>query len=166
MKKSTLLTVASVGAVALTSAMTFAAWDNLTAETTTTVTFNKVNVSQKSDLTLIKDTRELDAAPSATGQMEVKIEDKGQEFSGKNNTKLEIVPTISGEGVTQDNYTVAIYSGTDTTGTLLVGGVDDTPTYGETGETYTVVVTPNSNTDVDKAVTVKLTSTLSAKAGS
>ena len=34
MKKSTLLTMASVGAVALTSAMTFAAWDNLSDTTT------------------------------------------------------------------------------------------------------------------------------------
>ena len=33
MKKSTLLTMASVGAVALTSAMTFAAWDNLSDTT-------------------------------------------------------------------------------------------------------------------------------------
>ena len=43
MKKSTLLTMASVGAVASTSAMTFAAWDNLSDTTTSNeVTFNKL----------------------------------------------------------------------------------------------------------------------------
>ena len=49
MKKSTLLTMASVGAVALTSAMTFAAWDNLSDTTTSNeVTFKQINVEKLS----------------------------------------------------------------------------------------------------------------------
>lgn len=48
MKKSTLLTMASVGAVALTSAMTFAAWDNLSDTTTSNeVTFKQINVERQ-----------------------------------------------------------------------------------------------------------------------
>ena len=51
MKKSTLLTMASVGAVALTSAMTFAAWDNLSDTTTSNeVTFKQINVEKAADI--------------------------------------------------------------------------------------------------------------------
>ena len=53
MKKSTLLTMASVGAVALTSAMTFAAWDNLSDTTTSNeVTFKQINVEKAADIVL------------------------------------------------------------------------------------------------------------------
>ena len=54
MKKSTLLTMASVAvAVALTSAMTFAAWDNLSDTTTSNeVTFKQINVEKAADIVL------------------------------------------------------------------------------------------------------------------
>lgn len=169
MKKSTLLTVASVGAVALTSAMTFAAWDNLEVTTNSTVTFTQVDVTQAQNLTLTKDTgRALGSTPTATGTMAVKIEDKGNEFTA-DNTELKIVPELSGTNITNSDFDVTIYSGTGESKTLLTDGIDETPTFGGTPETYTVVVTPKDNAKdsiVDNEVTVKLTSTLSAKAGS
>lgn len=169
MKKSTLLTVASVGAVALTSAMTFAAWDNLEATTESTVTFTQVDVTQDQALTLKKDSgRALGSIPTATGTMAVKIEDNGNEFTAAD-TELKIVPDLSGPGITNSDFDVTVYSGTGESKTLLTDGIDDTPTFGATAETYTVVVTPkdaSKTTIVDNEVTVKLTSTLSAKAGS
>lgn len=168
MKKSTLLTVASVGAVALTSAMTFAAWDNLEVTTNSTVTFTQVDVTQDQALTLTKDTgRALGSTPTATGTMAVKIEDKGNEFTA-DNTELKIVPDLSGTNITNNDFDVTIYSGTGESKTLLTNGIDETPTFGA-AETYTVVVTPKDTSKasiVDNEVTVKLTSTLSAKAGS
>lgn len=170
MKKSTLLTVASVGAVALTSAMTFAAWDNIEVTTSSTVTFTQVDVTQDQELILTKDNgRELDSTPTATGTMAVKIVDTGKEFDASN-TQLSIIPEVTIGGQTASNVAVKIYKGTSAeTANLLDDNVDKQPTY-DTAATYTVVVKPTADAvadDIaDKDVTVTLTSTLSAKADS
>lgn len=166
MKKSTLLTVASVGAVALTSAMTFAAWDNLEATTESQVKFTQVDVTQETQLSLEKDTgRTLDSNPTATGTMVVKINDTGNEFNS-NNTQLSITPEVTIGGELVNNVDVKIYKGDSAEiANLLVDNVDNQPTYD--AATYTVVVKPNADAAADdiadKPVTVKLTSTLSEK---
>lgn len=164
MKKSTLLTVASVGAVALTSAMTFAAWDTLHADSNeAVVTFKQINVTKDANTTLTLDSTENtnlleNYAPSAEGTVKFNVEG----LTELNGTKLTFTPTVTnsnGDSVL-DNVEVKIYEGankeTDVTGgdTTLTNGND-----------YTVVVTPKtSDADVsalaNKELKVKVTATL------
>lgn len=163
MKKSTLLTVASVGAVALTSAMTFAAWDNLTASTTSdAVTFKQINVTKDAELSLTatsNDGLSSDYTPSATGDVIFKVAGLDS-FDG---TKMTFKATADqgGTNVTA-NCDIKIYEKTDDSKTDIITTGDSTV---EASNAYTVVVTPKTGeADVtalaDKPITVTVEATL------
>ena len=86
MKKSTLLTMASVGAVALTSAMTFAAWDNLSDTTTSNeVTFKQINVEKAADIVLTEPVAsDLTSSyvPSSSGEIYDGTEESAEKVAG------------------------------------------------------------------------------------
>ena len=96
MKKSTLLTMASVGAVALTSAMTFAAWDNLSDTTTSNeVTFKQINVEKAADIVLTEPVAsDLTSSyvPSSSGEVTFNITGiDAADLSGK---ELKLEPVV------------------------------------------------------------------------
>ncbi len=134
MKKSTLLSLLTAGAVIATSAGTFAAWD--TTEATAemgTVEFKQVNVSAAVSATLTTTRNGIqNDLPEATGTFTVSttnIDELG-------NTKLTFTPVVKEGDTTIDpsNYSVQIKdNGTDvTSGDSAV----------EASNTYTVTVKP------------------------
>lgn len=163
MKKSTLLTVASVGAVALTSAMTFAAWDNLTATTTNTVTFDRINVTATTTKAMTVSTRTantLGSDISATSNISVDLQTVPEDL--KTGTQLKLVPTVKMEGtdVSEDEYKLEILEND----VALTGNTDDTLDFTTNKNNYVVKVTPivkngATPTIVDKELTVEVAAT-------
>ena len=152
MKKSTLLTMASVGAVALTSAMTFAAWDNLSDTTTSNeVTFKQINVEKAADIVLTEPVAsDLTSSyvPSSSGEVTFNITGiDAADLSGK---ELKLEPVVK------------VYDGTEESAEKVAGNVDKSLTG---TNTYKVVVTATDDkagTDAlaNKKVTVELKATL------
>lgn len=175
MKKSTLLTVASVGAVALTSAMTFAAWDNLTATTTNTVTFDRINVTATTKEAMTVTPRTLDTLSddtvSATSDIVVDLSSV-KDSALTTGTQLKFVPTVmKGETKVDSNeYQLVIKEGNlELTGDSVNGYKDTTITL-DNKNSYTVEVTPIVKTDgtstiTNEELTVKVAATFE-KAGS
>lgn len=162
MKKSTLLTVASVGAVALTSAMTFAAWDNLTATSTeAAVTFTQINVTEdttvKLDLTSTENTNlSKTYEPSAEGDVQFNVEG----ISDYTNTKLTFTPTVTVDGSVSSDVSLVIYKADDQNKKNLLADGDSSIT---NTNSYKVVVKPNdgaANAVAGKEVKVKVEATL------
>lgn len=164
MKKSTLLTVASVGAVALTSAMTFAAWDNLTATTTNTVTFDRIDVTAttSSEAMTVKartpDTLGADTV-SATSEIEVDLSTvKDTDLKEANATELLLTPEVKVDGKTTENYEVKIQENSaDLLGAQSTGYTDSTLDFTNTKNKYTVVVSPKDTATANENVTVEVT---------
>lgn len=168
MKKSTLLTVASVGAVALTSAMTFAAWDNLTATTTNTVTFDRIDVTAKTTKAMTVTERTADNLStdpiSATSNIVVDL--KTVPVDLKTGTELKFVPTVMMDDQTVDpsEYTLTIKEGSDELAGDSSNGYKDTSITLDDQNSYTVVVTPikkgdGSSTIAGKELTVEVAAT-------
>ena len=161
MKKSTLLTMASVGAVALTSAMTFAAWDNLSDTTTSNeVTFKQINVEKAADIVLTEPVAsDLTSSyvPSSSGEVTFNITGiDAADLSGKE-------PVVkANDTAISTGYTLEIYDGTEESAEKVAGNVDKSLTG---TNTYKVVVTATDDkagTDAlaNKKVTVELKATL------
>lgn len=167
MKKSTLLTVASVGAVALTSAMTFAAWDNLTATTTNTVTFDRINVTATTDAMTVS-TRTADTlGTDISATSEIKVDLTSVPTDLQTDTQLSLVPTVTmnGTDVPASEYKLEIFEGN----TPLTNNTDSSLVFTGTND-YTVKVTPKTNDDgtstiTNEELTVKVAATFE-KAGS
>lgn len=167
MKKSTLLTVASVGAVALTSAMTFAAWDNLTdTAISNAVTFDQINVAKSADITLATPEKsDLTAGylPSTTGTVTFGI--TGIEEADLSDKQLKLTPVVKADGTEitdTSSYELIIHDGADSTSTALTNNTDTSIT--ETNS-YTVEVkakdSDGSKTALaNKAISVEITATL------
>lgn len=164
MKKSTLLTVASVGAVALTSAMTFAAWDNLTATATSNeVTFKQINVTKKTNVELSltatnNDGLSSDYVPSATG--DVTFDVAGLDLFDGTKMTFKATADKGGTNVTA-NCDIKIYETVDGSQTEVTGGDVSVGA----SNAYTVVVTPKTGVDdvaalADKPITVTVEATL------
>ena len=163
MKKSILLTMASVGAVALTSAMTFAAWDNLSDTTTSNeVTFKQINVEKAADIVLTEPVAsDLTSSyvPSSSGEVTFNIIDAA-DLSGK---ELKLEPVVkANDTAISTGYTLEIYDGTEESAEKVAGNVDKSLTG---TNTYKVVVTATDDkagTDAlaNKKVTVELKATL------
>lgn len=169
MKKSTLLTVASVGAVALTSAMTFAAWDNLTATTTDTVTFDRINVTATTTIPMTVKPRTPGTlnteTVSATSEIEVdltSVKDDGL----KTNTVLKLEPSVKAneEPIPTEEYDITIEDNGETL--VAVNGIytDENITFNNNNNKYTVTITPKVKNDgsssiIDKELTVAVKAT-------
>lgn len=165
MKKSTLLTVASVGAVALTSAMTFAAWDNLTAESTSdAVTLRKINVAEETKLALTANDVNSDLSssfmPTASGNVKFKVENLDSTITDSKLTFNTEVKGAEDKDVT-NNCNVKIYQTDDSAKNDIATSGDNSV---EATNEYTVVVTPNNDADgwalADTPLTVTVTATL------
>lgn len=165
MKKSTLLTMASVGAVALTSAMTFAAWDNLSDTTTSNeVAFKQINVEKAADIVLTEPVAsDLTSSyvPSSSGEVTFNITGiDAADLSGK---ELKLEPVVkANDTAISTGYTLEIYDGTEESAEKVAGNVDKSLTG---TNTYKVVVTATDDkagTDAlaNKKVTVELKATL------
>ena len=165
MKKSTLLTMASVGAVALTSAMTFAAWDNLSDTTTSNeATFKQINVEKAADIVLTEPVAsDLTSSyvPSSSGEVTFNITGiDAADLSGK---ELKLEPVVkANDTAISPGYTLEIYDGTEESAEKVAGNVDKSLTG---TNTYKVVVTATDDkagTDAlaNKKVTVELKATL------
>ena len=160
MKKSTLLTMASVGAVALTSAMTFAAWDNLSDTTTSNeVTFKQINVEKAADIVLTEPV----ASDLTSSSGEVTFNITGIDAADLSGKELKLEPVVkANDTAISTGYTLEIYDGTEESAEKVAGNVDKSLTG---TNTYKVVVTATDDkagTDAlaNKKVTVELKATL------
>lgn len=134
MKKSTLLSLLTAGAVIATSAGTFAAWDQTEAKAEMgSVEFKQVNVSAAVSATLATTRNGIqNDLPEATGTFTI----SATNINELSNTKLTFTPVVKDGETTIDpsNYSVEIMdSGTDVTS-------GDTTV--EASNTYTVTVKP------------------------
>lgn len=166
MKKSTLLTVASVGAVALTSAMTFAAWDNLSDTTTSNeVTFKQINVTKEAEITLsepVASDLSSTYVPSTTGEVTFNVE--GIDASDLTGKQLELVPVVKADGTEiNSGYSLEIYDGV-TEGAEKVDATNIDKSVTATNAYKVVVKATNDQAGTEalanKKVTVELTATL------
>ena len=160
MKKSTLLSLLTAGAVIATSAGTFAAWDNKTSTVSfQPVTMEQINVTAIA-ATQLTVTKNVGAAPTATGTFTVNAANISTADLG--NTKLSFVPSVKVDDTTVDpaNYTLEIKDGAEdvTAGDSSVAATND----------YTVTVVP-ADTEAaaeamgNKAIVVEIAATLETK---
>ncbi|MCR0271452.1 hypothetical protein MKA31_05060 [[Clostridium] innocuum] len=159
MKKSTLLSLLTAGAVIATSAGTFAAWDQTKAEKTATLALDKpVEVSfAASDLEL-NTTRSIGTDPIYTGTTIVNVKD---------------VPS-GADASYEIKYDAKVYKSNDASKTALTGftvTAEETPTAASLTDPHTVsvTVTPGDDAAVKKLatdgteLTVEVTAELASK---
>lgn len=162
MKKSTLLSLATAGAIVATSAGTYAAWDKPDASTTANVNFrNPVTIDVTSNYSLLDaSTATLNSLQTVTGDVTFTVTDAGELAD-----TLTLVPTVSGgNSASVNDFTFEIIDKKN-------GKIDDhgTGKFVDTDITstvYTVNVTPKDTPEAkahlkDTAVQIKLTATLS-----
>ncbi|MCR0327271.1 hypothetical protein MKA58_07685 [[Clostridium] innocuum] len=162
MKKSTLLSLLTAGAVIATSAGTFAAWDTTEATSTGSLSFDSpVTIATTSTPTYAQTgTRTYGEKPVATGNVEFNVSGTGNNESGVGNkAKLKLTAVV------KDETSNDIVSGVDVTfkkgSTDLTDGVDDKVT--DASNTYTVTLTPSNNEATEaltKSLKVEVTGTL------
>lgn len=168
MKKSTLLSLLTAGAVIATSAGTYAVWDSLTADTE----HKTVTLGQAVDVQATAGTFALNPASRTTFSTEA-----GQAASGditvlldtvdaalQTGRKVELTPTITFKdggtdmSVDASQYSVVVKKGdTELTGVSGVYTDDGTTTaldFTSTGNKYTVVITPKDTSLAGKTVDV------------
>lgn len=135
MKKSTLLSLLTAGAVIATSAGTFAAWDTTTATSTGTLTIDKPVTVTVSDFTLTRDggLSTGENLPTYKGEVKVKAEDLPASVTAD---KYEIT------------YNANAYLATDDTNKAPVEGITVTP-----NETTSVGLNQEHTVEVTVAVT-------------
>lgn len=155
MKKSTLLSFATAGAIVVTSAGTYAAWDTLTGTTESTITFrNPVTITVDSEYDLNETSATLNTLPSATGEVTFNVQNPGDLAD-----TLTLTPTVSGASVNDFDFVIA-----DTTGNLQKDSANGFVDKSLGTTTYTVTVTPKDtslNAVAGKPVTIELTAELS-----
>lgn len=163
MKKSTLLSLATAGAIVATSAFTFAAWDTTTAESTGTVTFsNPVTVTTSTvSFTLTEETRVLNAMPigaTSDDAIQFEVSDNDQKTSG---LKLDAVVKNQSNVDVTNQLDITFNDGT----TDIKNGEIDVTT-GTESTKYKVTVTPKSDatvSDLGGELSVAVTATLQPK---
>lgn len=149
MKKSSLLTLCTAGAVVLTSTATFALWDTLSAEKDYTMTLAKAHtVSIDSDTLVFDKTLGEDTTKTVVAPITVTAENaKDLTFTSKDESLAGI--------------TVEFVESADGSGEALAGGKDDAPT---ASDKYFVRVTLPDNADAavyaGKDFTFKVTATI------
>ena len=151
----------AASAIVVTVAGSYAAWDQLTATSSSTVTFDRVTVATgEVDATLAAAERTaLNVLPSYSGTVNFTIDGIPD---GKHGT-LNLAPTVKNgnTALSTDDYDLKI-----TQGETEVPDNTDTVTSTDSTKVYTVTVTPKE-TDIAKALadnstelTVEITATL------
>lgn len=161
-KAKTLLTALTATAMLATCAVSFAAWDQLTATSSGTVTFDKpITVTATQLGTLTPQQTSLETLPEASGTVTFSVEKPADKA-----VQLELAPVVkNGETDVSGQFDVAFsQTGADNG---LTGAVDATV---EASNQYTVTVKPKDTTEAKAltgtALTVEVTATLSEKSGS
>lgn len=162
MKKNTILSFATAGAIIATSAGTYAAWDSLVDDTSANITFRKpVTVTVGESYTLAETPSTLDTLPIAEGTVNFTIENDGDLAN-----TLTIVPSVSGgSSATVDDFDFVIVDSSEgSTPTLVGDATDGFVDKTLTSTNYTVKVTPKDGSAAKVAgqeVKISLTATLS-----
>lgn len=161
MKKSTLLSLATAGAIVATSVGTFAAWDTTTAKSTGMVNFGSPVTVTTSDMTTdlaIDGTRAVGTDPV------YKSEPVKFVISDVTDVKAMSIEAKVLDGSTEitDGVTTKIYKAdglTEVTGDVVKADL----VAGDIGNSYIVEITPTDGTKVElanKNLTVEVTATL------
>lgn len=155
MKKSTLLSLATAGAIVATSAFTFATWDKTTAEQTLTVSYaNPVTVSM--DALSFPGDKKLGDTINGVESVDV---DVPVEITGsKNGDKLKLSAT-GPENATLQGVSVSFKKGD----TILTDGEDTITADGKTTYKAVVSIVKDGNA-TEKPADASLTSNISIKA--
>ena len=165
MKKSTLLSFATAGAIVVTSAGTYAAWDTLTDDTTADITFrNPVTVTVNPTYELTEASSALDTLPTASGTVKFNVENPGDLAN-----TLTITPIVTGgNSASVSDFNFEIIDSSENSKPKLGGNSEDgfvDKTLGTT--TYSVTVTPKDASRAAVAgqeVHIQLTAELSKTA--
>lgn len=161
MNKSSLLSILTVGALAVTTLGTYAAWDKIEAENSGTVTFKQpVTVEAGSFDTLTeKSDRTLGTTPTAEGTATFTVSNNDANLA----KSMIIKPSISGGTASISDFTIQIK---DSTGNLVADNGTDYKDTTLDSTTYTVVLTPKEESVskiAGQEITVTLQATLSAE---
>lgn len=169
MKKSTLLSLATVGTIVATSIGTFAAWDVTEATSNGTLgTVNRVVVTSDADSVSYTATRTLNDVPVYTGSASYDLTTaKGVVEDGKAQLDLAVVVKADGE-IINTGYTLSVKrQGASSDLTLTSGKYTDSAATLDANNKYDITVTLMDDADgqklVGKALTVEVTGTLSEK---
>lgn len=162
MKKYKVLSLLTAAAIVITTTFTYAVWDSLIDETSSTVTFrNPVTITVDSNYTLEEAPGELDTVPTASGTVNFTVSNEDDLAD-----TLIIVPTVSGgTSVTVKDFDFVIVDSTED-GTPKLSGDSSSGFVDESLATtsYKVQVTPKSESVskiAGKEVNIQLTATLS-----
>lgn len=153
MKKSTLLSLATVGTIVATSIGTFAAWDTLSVAEKGNVTITAPVTMSMNALSTFTSSREAgvldaDVAPTYTQDVTFEVASLPTDAEGK--YKLEVTPVVYNKGTT--TIATGITAGADKASSDINDKI-------EGSHTYTVTVTPTdqaSATEYDVEVTAKI----------
>ncbi|WP_416327420.1 hypothetical protein [[Eubacterium] hominis] len=173
MKKSTLLSLATAGAIVATSVGTFAAWDvtQVTTETKS-LTLGKAVVVQATSGNLTKDVKNNlnnDEGESINGDITVDLSSVDTPL--QTNRSLEITPNVNfknGDAAIADvvegtDYTVEVKKAdkvlTSTGGVVTDDSID---TFDANTNKYTIVVTPKNSTKLSEK-TIEISATIELK---
>lgn len=169
MKKSTLLSLATVGTIVATSIGTFALWDVTEATSEGTLgTVNRVVVTSDASPVAYTATRTLNNAPVYTGSASYDLSSAdGVVDASKAQLDLEVVVKAGGDIITS-GYTLNVKrQGASSDLTLTSGKYTDTAATLDVDNKYDITVTLMDDADgqklVGKALTVEVTGTLSEK---
>lgn len=140
MKKSTLLSLLTAGAVIATSAGTFAAWDKLSDVSTGKLSFDKPVTVTAEKMSFTQSSRALKENPVATANATFNISNvPTDKIDG-----IKLTATVlSGETNVTDQVNITIKKNNVP---VNASGLDDSVAAGE--NTYSVEVTPKADTEV------------------
>ena len=163
MKKSTLLSLLTTAAIITTTAGTYAVWDTVEDSTQATITFSQpVTVEVPTNYTLSENQTErtLGNYPSASGNVSFTIKNNNIVNGKKLANQLEITPSISGEGLGINDFTIEIIDKNDSNNPLNENNSNVFTDNTIDSTDYTVKVTPVNEKSIGKAVNVTLNATL------
>lgn len=166
MKKSTLLSLLTAGAVIATSAGTFATWDTLEANAAAgSITFDRINVTATAtqQLALVNDgqTFHTTAAQSANAKINVDLSSVPADITTNDKAVLTFTPVVkdsSNQIIDSAKYTLTIK---DTDGTTTLNNNKDTSLSSSATNSYEVVVTPTDTALAGQALTLSVDVALS-----
>ncbi|MGX8852750.1 hypothetical protein [Amedibacillus sp. YH-ame10] len=156
MKKTSLLSLLTAGAIVATSAGTYAVWDTTQAEATATLTINKaINIDAGTLSAFVPTSLSgiTNDAPKYTSTLTFNIE------TDQRANKVTFTPTIKDDSDTNitTDFNIEIKDGA----TSLTNNIDDEIANGD--NTYTIEVTPKDAKHKGKIVNVTIGAELDAK---
>lgn len=162
MKKSTVLTFATAGAIVATSLGTFAAWDNTNATSTGTLKVGTpVTITAGAGITYNEAERSVGQDPVYTADVAFTVEKAGKTVSELDVDKIAVYESNDKEKATPvtDNFTITIAGAAGDTGAVSNGAtIKDTSV--EDVNTYTVTLTPKNTTVQGKEFVVDVVASI------